>query len=125
MNTLRITTNDNRTWFKPGSSISGSVSWVTEDQVEHLELRLFWYTSGKGSEEAEIVDRLSVVTPEPSGERRFSFKAPEGPYSFSGRLITLRWALELVLEPSKDVERLDLIVSPRPVEVDIRHIREL
>ncbi len=125
MSTLRITTTDGRTWFKPGESINGAASWVTDEPAEALEVRLFWYTSGKGTEEAEIVDSLSVPGPEPSGERRFSFRLPEGPYSFSGRLITLRWALEIVLEPSKEVERLDLLIGPRPVEVDIGRLSEL
>jgi hypothetical protein len=125
VSTLRIATTGNGTWFHPGGTLDGAISWEIAPGAAALELRLFWYTSGKGTEEAEIVDSLRVERPETAGERPFRFDLPEGPCSFSGRLITLRWALELVLEPSEEVERLDLLVAPRPVEIDIRHLREL
>jgi hypothetical protein len=64
-----------------------------------IEVRLFWYTQGKGTRDVEVVDSLRVDNPEPSGHTRFSFQLPAGPYSFSGRLITLDWAIEAVALP--------------------------
>jgi hypothetical protein len=44
---------------------------------------------------------------------------PKGPYAFSGKLITLAWAIELVVLPGGETERLDLLIGPAPVEVDL------
>ena len=116
---LTIHTNDGGTWFKPGELIEGRALWHLEDEVEAIEIRLFWYTSGKGSQDVGIVRLLRDDTPERSGHRDFSIRAPEGPYSFSGKLITLSWAIELVALPSGETERLDLRIGPQPVEVEI------
>jgi hypothetical protein len=56
------------------------------------------------------------------GDRSFSFRLPDGPYSFSGSLITLTWALELVALPNRTTERLDLVVAPTPVEVRLQSL---
>ena len=66
-----------------------------------------------------VVRVLRDDAPDPSGHRDFSIRAPEGPYSFSGKLITLSWAIELVVLPSGETERLDLRIGPQPVEVEI------
>ena len=117
MLTIRIDAGS--TWFKPGELIEGRASWHLEDEVEAIEIRLFWYTSGKGSQDVGIVRVLRDDSPGRSGHRDFSIRAPEGPYSFSGKLITLSWAIELVALPSGETERLDLRIGPQPVEVEI------
>lgn len=116
---LTIHTTDGGTWLKPGELISGRASWHLDDQAEAIEIRLFWHTSGKGSQDVGMVRVLRDDAPDPSGRRDFSIRAPEGPYSFSGKLITLSWAIELVALPSGETERLDLMIGPQPVEVDI------
>jgi hypothetical protein len=44
--------------------------------------------------------------------RSFRFRLPESPYSFSGKLISLTWALELVAEPSKELARQEITLAP-------------
>jgi len=116
---LTLHTIDGGTWFKPGELIEGRASWHLDGEVEAVEVRLFWFTTGKGSQDVEIVSNLRTDSPETSGHNDFSIRAPEGPYSFSGKLITLGWAIELVALPSGETERLDLLIAPAPVEVDI------
>jgi hypothetical protein len=125
MNELHLVTDDGRTWYLPGGSIRGRARWRLERDPEAIEVRLFWLTSGKGTEEAQVVALDRFESPGLAGERPFELAVPDGPYSFSGRLITLAWALEVVALPSEGSSRLDLIVGPRPVEVDIRALREL
>jgi hypothetical protein len=67
-----------------------------------------------------VVAAQPIDNPGSSGSRRFAFKVPEGPYSFSGKLITLAWALELVQLPNQATTRLDLLVSPLVTEIDLR-----
>jgi hypothetical protein len=124
MSILRIKTDGSATWFRPGSTVGGDVSWHLDADTDAVEVRLFWYTQGKGTQDVEVVDLLRVDHPEPSDHRRFGFQLPLGPYSFSGELITLRWALELVALPGDDTERVDLIVAPQPVEISIQGLRE-
>ena len=116
---LAIRTNDGGTWFRPGEALRGTVSWHLEEDAEELEVRLFWYTTGKGSRDVEVVEIKHLAQPEISGTRDFEFRVPRGPYSFSGKLITLAWAIELVALPEGETERLDVKIGPQPVEVDI------
>jgi hypothetical protein len=118
---LTLQTTDGGTWFKPGELVEGRASWYVgqSEDVETIEVRLFWYTSGKGTQDVGIVRVLRTESPDTSGYRDFSIRVPEGPYSFSGKLITLSWAIELVALPSGETERLDLRIGPQPVEVEI------
>jgi hypothetical protein len=116
---LTINTVDGGRWFKPGETIEGKVSWHLDDDADAIEIRLFWYTQGKGSQDIEIVDKKRIASPERGGDRSFRFRVPPEPYSFSGKLITLAWALELVVLPGGETERLDVLVGPQPVEVDL------
>ncbi len=114
---LTLSTADGRSWFKPGELIVGRASWDLDKEVDAIEIRLFWYTSGKGTRDVGIEGSLRVDGPDTSGSRDFSFRAPEGPYSFSGKLITLAWSIEAVVLPGGETERLDLGIGPRPVEI--------
>jgi hypothetical protein len=121
MNELQIITDDGATWFKPGGSVAGELRWrLAGDDTEALELRLFWHTSGKGTNDVGVVACQRIEGPGRSGSRCFAFNLPEGPYSFTGKLITLAWALELEQVPGGEVTRLDLRVGPTPDEIDLR-----
>ena len=104
--------------YRPGETIRGTAEWQFDQNAESLDLRLFWYTSGKGTEDVEVV-KEEVIEPVPmSGSQKFEFALPEGPYSFSGKLISLAWAIELVVEPTGDSERVGpVIVSPARKEI--------
>jgi len=124
MSILRIKSDGSETWFLPGAAIAGDASWHLDAPAEAVELRLFWYTEGKGTQDVEVEDSIRIEQPEESGQAPFRFQAPEGPYSFSGRLISLSWAIELVALPSEETERLELVIGPQPVEVSIEHSAE-
>jgi len=51
--------------------------------------------------------------------REFRFRLPEGPYSFSGKLISLLWAIEVVASPGDMAGRAGIVVSPSGREVVI------
>lgn len=116
---LTINTIDGGRWFKPGETIEGKVSWQLDHDAEAIEIRLFWYTEGKGSQDVEVVNEKRIASPDRLGDRSFRFRVPREPYSFSGKLITLAWAIELVVLPGGETERLDLLMGPQPVEVDL------
>ena len=120
MTGLHIELADGRTAFKPGESVDGRVSW-TVNGATSAELRLFWYTRGKGTEDVGLVDTVAFPDPQTTDQRTFRFALPEAPYSFSGKLISIIWAIELILEPGPSVERREIVMSPSGREVVVAH----
>lgn len=114
---LTLNTEGDHRWFRPGTSVSGEAAWRLETAADAIEVRLFWHTSGAGARDVGVVDSLRIHRPGPRGQARFRLQIPDGPYSFTGQLITLRWAVELVVVPSGENDRRDLVVGPRPVEI--------
>lgn len=114
---LTVNIEGDHRWFRPGSALSGEAAWRLETAADAIEIRLFWHTGGAGARDVGVADSLRIDHPEPRGQTRFRFHIPDGPYSFTGQLITLRWAVELVVVPSGETERRDLVVGPRPVEI--------
>jgi hypothetical protein len=106
--------------YRPGETISGSVSWVAEKQPKKAELRFFWHTRGKGDRDAGLVESVSFELPQSSDHREFEFRAPDFPPSFSGKLISLIWGLELVLEPGESFVT-EIVIAPNGVELSLDH----
>jgi len=124
MSELRIETAGDKKSFRPGEEITGLVGWKLEKPAEAVELRLFWYTKGKGDVDAGVVETVRYDDPRQMDGRQFRLRVPEGPYSFSGMLISLVWALELVVEPSRETERLELTISPTGEEIILKSERQ-
>ncbi|MCX5660743.1 MAG: hypothetical protein NTW19_13635 [Planctomycetota bacterium] len=119
MNNLRIETLDNQTSFAPGSPIAGIATWQMEAAPGAVEVRLFWFTDGKGDRDVGVVDRVRFDNPSAADAQPFAFTLPAGPYSFSGKLISLQWALEVVVLPGEHATRLEIVVSPTGAELDL------
>lgn len=115
---MQIEIEDEKRNFEPGRELTGRASWVLETPPEEVHLRLFWYTEGKGTQDVEVAQEENFG-PLQEGRREFRFKLPESPYSFSGRLISIRWGLELVAEPSGETQREDLVMGPGGREVEV------
>ena len=103
--------------YTPGESISGTVTWQLDAPATGVEVRLFWYTRGKGTTDVQVVKAQQFDAPGSTGRRAFKFVLPEEPYSFSGKLISLIWALEAVVQPGERLQRLELVVAPLGREV--------
>lgn len=108
--------------YAPGDSIHGEVTWTEQERTKTIEARLIWYTLGFGSRDLQIVDR-TVWDATPEGRGRFDFQAPRQPYSFSGRLISLVWAVEVVTLPSKKAESATLVIAPERREIDLSKVQ--
>jgi len=119
MSTLRIDISGSQRSFKPGERMEGRVTWQVDQPPQSAELRLFWYTSGKGTQDVGNVDSVVFQTPQANDDRTFSMTLPREPYSFSGKLISLVWALELIVEPGSNVERREFVMSASGAEVVI------
>lgn len=117
MSALALELRDGDTSLRPGEKVAGMVRWDLPQAPASLEVRLFWYTQGKGMRDVGTAAVMEVQNPGPAGEKPFSLEVPQGPFSFSGRLVSLCWAIELVAEEPDEAERLDLVVSPTGEEI--------
>jgi hypothetical protein len=114
---FELSTTDGRTAFEPGETIEVAAEWQLESEAESIELRLVWYTRGKGETDVSVVERVPFEFPSLSESRTATIRLPMAPYSFSGKLISLCWSLELVADDDEASHRLDITVAPGAREV--------
>ena len=116
---IRIEVNNDQKEFEPGQTLSGKVIWDVDKDPQCVSLNLFWSTDGKGSEDVEVVDSLDIDSFSRSGEKDFQFELPSEPYSFSGKLISICWALEAFVKKGSDKDSYELIIGPGGKEVQV------
>jgi hypothetical protein len=114
---IRIDLRDGKSAYAPREAIVGAAAWDLDKPPEAVEVRLCWFTRGKGTADASVVDRVRIDHPGPRDRREFQFTLPEAPHSFSGKLISLIWAIEAVAEPSNEAGRIEFVLSPTGREI--------
>jgi len=115
---IKIQLDNPEAAFIPGQAIEGGIVWNDlPEKAERFEIRLIWYTRGKGDRDCEIVDHQLVADPGLEGNARFKFIAPTRPYSFSGKLVSLIWAIEAVAFPGLEAEQVEFVVSNSGKEI--------
>ena len=116
---LQVLFDGGRDYFSPGEELAGTARWQLPRAPSSLEVRLFWSTAGRGDRDFEVVASEVVDRPAPAGEHRFRFQLPLGPYSFSGQLVSLLWAVELVLPDEEVAGHAELVLGPGGCEARI------
>jgi hypothetical protein len=106
--------------FSPGGEIRGKVSWSRPAAPRRVELRLFWRTQGRGDRDSATVWEHSFERPAAGDQREFETSAPAAPGSFSGTLISLIWAFELVID-GKSAALAEVVIAPGGVEMSLQH----
>ena len=119
MQELNIDITDQKTEFRPGEQITGTLRWNLPENPESVELSLFWRTEGKGTQDSQLIERKKFESPGALGQKDFAFKIPSQPYSFSGRLISIIWALEATAYPEEQTTRQQITISATGKEVVI------
>lgn len=122
MEQLRISIENGKKCFLPGEAIRGTVSWNLPKTPKEVELRLCWRTVGKGTEDYFLVKKTAYQVMNTSENQDFEFQIPDSPYSFSGKLISLVWALELHALPTNETVREELVVSPFGREIVLQSV---
>ena len=108
---------EHRDSFEPGEEIEVGVSWDMRLDPTQVQLRVVWNTSGKGTQDVEVAHQVALESPRKRERRQVRVSLPSEPYSFSGRLISVVWALELIALPSKLSTRREIIIAPGGQEV--------
>lgn len=115
---LRLETHEDQTRFAPGQVVHGLAGWELDAPPKAVELRLVWHTQGKGDRDVKVAHRQPLTTDAAVDAQLFELTLPTQPYSFSGRLIALAWALELVID-DRHSTRLELVIAPGAEELDL------
>jgi hypothetical protein len=106
-----------RTQWRPGERLEGTVSWELASAPQSVGVRLSWTTQGKGTQDAEVVETARFDKPARSDRKSFQIVIPDGPYSFSGKLISLVWSVEAVADPGGETHPIKLTISPTGNEI--------
>ncbi len=106
------------TEYRPGESISGSVEWSNlRPKTNEIEVQLLWETSGKGAQDTESVALRTADATAVSGTVTFQFRVPTRPFSFSGKLISLGWSIDVREVPKGEDVRIPITISSDGKEV--------
>lgn len=114
---MKLALREDRKEFRPGEELAGAAYWKLDQQPKLVEVRLFWFTRGKGTEDVEVIEKFMFDNPQMEEARPFKFRLPGSPYSFSGNLISLTWAVELVAKPAREAKRIEFVLSPSGGEI--------
>jgi hypothetical protein len=117
LNKLNIHLLEERVGFRPGEILHGIAEWQLGDAPTTIEVRLCWFVKVQGVTETRRVKTLRFDRPAPSEKRNFEFTLPGGPYSYSGTLSRLDWAIELVVLPGMEFTDLFFHLGPRSAPV--------
>lgn len=117
MSQLAIKPADGRTAFEPAETIAVEAEWEFDVEPESLEVRLVWNTSGKGDTDIGVEKTVAIDSPGLAESRRLDVQLPPAPYSFSGKYVSLIWALELVAQASDESARTEITIAPGRREV--------
>jgi hypothetical protein len=120
MSSLHLELADGRTRYRPGETLEGVAFWELDAAPTAVELRLFWRTAGKGTEDLEVVSTTRFDGVGARDRRAFRIALPPGPYSFSGTLVSLLWGLELVALPKDEGQQTEIIVTPGDGEIRLQ-----
>jgi hypothetical protein len=98
--------------YRPDESVAGAVEWAHAERSSILRLRLAWVLVGPTGEQVGIVEELQFPLISDAGAQQFHFVLPEGPWSFGGFYLYLRWIVEATLLPSGMNAVQDFMLSP-------------
>lgn len=104
---------------RPGEPLRGEVRWELDAAPGPATLALFWNTEGFGTVDVEIVAREEISLALRAGELPFRFELPASPWSFSGRLVSLLWGVELAGRGLGEPVRRRFTLAPEGRPIDL------
>ena len=117
MSNLKIEFTDGRRAWYPGEILTGEVSWQLDSNPDDAKIILYWHTSGKGTQNNEIIRSIKLDAVNANGGCNFEIQLPLGPYSFDGKLISLEWGVELKVGNKKTSEVFSISTDGLPVDI--------
>lgn len=115
--TLQIRFRDDRALYAPGEVLAVGVLWELASPPRAWLVRLVYFTRGKGTPDEVLVAEQRLDNPGPQGIAKVEFGLPAGPLSFSGTLISLVWAVEVLGDRSKLSQRVEFVLAIQEREI--------
>ena len=119
MNKIDLKLINERSSFKPGSILKGSIIWNIDIVPETITISLCYWTEGRGTQDAVSVAKHEVKITNSSGEQPFEFLIPNSPWSFSGKLISINWAVAAEIRSKKLFTLIPITISPTAAEINL------
>ena len=119
MNFLRVVLEGGRTSFRPGEPLVGTAEWKFDRAPQSVEVRLYWGVERDRRIDPQSIAAVKFEHAKPQERRPFRFQLPEGPYSFKGQALALRWGVELVALPRHGAARAEFAMAPGGVPVEL------
>ncbi len=99
---VQIRFEGGRAAFAPGEAVAVRMHLdpETASSLTSLDLEWRWQTEGKGTEDVGVFHSEAVPVDRQAGQARFAFKSPPlppTPWSYEGKLLTIRWGVRLRL----------------------------
>jgi hypothetical protein len=123
MSSISLELKDGKISYRPGERISGSVKWDLDKDVKYIAINVFWYTEGIGEQDSEIAAAEKIDMPFKSGSNDFSIQLPEAPFSYSGKITSLKWAVEATTPKDKIKDVKDFTLSPDNEKIVLSEIK--
>ena len=124
MDKISVHLKDGKTNYRPGERIRGEIEWDLSKDVKEILINIFWYTIGRGDQDSEIAATKTIKMPLRSERQSFEMELPLAPYSYSGQITTLKWAVEAVTLKGKvkAVEEFDM--TPKDKEIILPKVQQ-
>lgn len=106
----------------PQSTFAVTVRWSGGEEGTTGSVRLVWWTEGKGDRDFEVVAEHALEDAGAEGEAALELTFPAMPYSYAGKMISVRWGVEAVFQPGEHLELLPLVMGPAGEGVDVRRL---
>ena len=119
---ISIHLDNDRDGFAPGETITGELHWsgLPVSEMSFISLQLAFRTEGKGTSQREVFDEREWPLSASDGSESFEIQAPNWPWSFSGKLVSLLWTLDAWQEDDH-AESIQVAISPNGSEIDLYH----
>lgn len=124
MDKISIQLKDGKISYQPGEKINGELEWDLNQEVENIAINVFWYTEGIGNQDSEIAGTEIIKSPLKSDRQSFEIELPMAPYSYSGQISSLKWAIEATVLKDKVKDVKEFSMMPGNKEIILPEIKK-
>jgi len=124
MDKISIKLKDGKISYHPGEKISGELEWDLTQEVQDIAINIFWYSEGMGEQDSEISETEIIKSPIKSDKQSFEMELPMAPYTYSGNITSLKWAIEATTLEDKVKDIKEFSMTPGNKEIVLPEIKE-
>ena len=124
MDKISIELKDGKTSYNPGEKIRGELEWELAQEVPEITINIFWYTEGIGEQDSELAKTEVIKAPLQNDRQNFEIDLPMAPYSYSGQITALKWAIEATAMKDKVKDVKEFSMAPGNREIILPEVKE-